>query len=125
MGKRRCHGLATAKPLSLNIYNDDDDKGNPIVTGPVISTPRRNFMPVPEIVSILKSDEQYLMNIAGVIRKPGLTWKPDWIKIMLDKFEAHLLSDDITHKSLSDFKKHFKEWIKFQPQPQRINNEIY
>ena len=78
-----------------------------------------------EIAERLKQDEGYLMVTANYIRKPGLKTGPPWIVLMLDKFVIHLQSEEKTEKTMHEFKRHFKEWLKFQQQPTPINNEIY
>ena len=78
-----------------------------------------------EIAERLKQDEGYLMVTANYIRKPGLKTGPPWIVLMLDKFVLHLQSEEKIEKTIHEFKRHFKEWLKFQQQPTPINNEIY
>lgn len=120
------HGNTAVIPLNVNVNRKDDEiSGPPIDNPPDFKAPPPDLMSVPDITLRLKNDDPWLMVTISAIRKPGYKWESQWLKSMLDKFEAHLLTEGITEKGLRDYKRHFREWMKYQVQPPPINNEVY
>lgn len=71
------------------------------------------YLPLDELKAIVMADRQTEKSFVQVYYRAGLP--PDRLSDWLDAFHSQLIHDGESMKQEKDYRKHFAEWIKFQP----------
>lgn len=135
-------GYAETMPLNLKVNsNNNNSNSDPNLTSPPdakVSTDDNanisndkitgvnvvSYEKTIQLIQQLKDDSAFLMVTANYIRLPGYQTGHHWVLMQLDRFLAHLQSEELTYDTRAELVIHFKNWLKFQKQPTPINNEI-